>query len=102
MSPLAAVAAALTITVWPEGLKGPSATHVVRCPGSAVCTRLATVEHPFAPVPRGAACTLIYGGPQVALVRGTYGGRRVWARFNRSNGCEIARWNRVAFLFRGG
>jgi hypothetical protein len=100
MSPLAVLAAVLTITVWPQGPKGPSATHVVRCPDSAVCARLASVPHPFAPVPRGAACTLIYGGPKVALVRGTYGGRRVRAWFNRSNGCEIARWNRVAFLFR--
>jgi hypothetical protein len=44
-------------------------------------------------------CTQIYGGPQEALVTGTFGGRRVWARFSRRNGCEIARWNRIAFLF---
>jgi hypothetical protein len=34
-----------------------------------------------------------------ALVRGTFRGRRVSIRFTRRNGCEIARWNRMAFLF---
>jgi hypothetical protein len=43
---------------------------------------------------------MIYGGPQTARVRGTYRGRKVEAVFNRKNGCEIARWKRVAFLFR--
>ena len=41
---------------------------------------------------------MIYGGPQVALVTGTLRGVKVWARFRRRDGCEIARWNRVAFL----
>jgi hypothetical protein len=35
----------------------------------------------------------------VGQVRGTFRGRRVRASFNRTNGCEIERWNRVAFLF---
>jgi hypothetical protein len=97
---LAALAAALTVTVWPQGPGGPSYARAVRCPGSADCARLARVQDPFAPVPAGTACTQIYGGAQVALVRGTYRGRRVWARFRRSDGCEIARWQRVDFLFR--
>jgi hypothetical protein len=46
------------------------------------------------------ACTEIYGGPQVARVRGYCRGAQVRATFNRTNGCQIARWNRVAFLFR--
>jgi hypothetical protein len=45
-------------------------------------------------------CTAIYGGPQVARVSGTFGGHKVRATFNRRGGCEIARWNRVSFLFR--
>jgi hypothetical protein len=32
-------------------------------------------------------------------VRGTYQGRRIWTRFARRDGCEIARWNRHRFLF---
>jgi hypothetical protein len=45
-------------------------------------------------------CSMIYGGPQQALVAGTLNGQSVRARFKRTNGCEIARWNRLAFLFR--
>jgi Subtilisin inhibitor-like len=33
-------------------------------------------------------------------VSGRVNGRRVWVRFNRRNGCEITRWDRLAPLFR--
>ena len=98
---LAAITAALTITVWPQGTDGPSRMHVVRCPRDQVCARLARVSDPFAPVPRGIACTQIYGGPQEALVTGRFRGKPVRAHFSRKDGCEIARWNRVQFLFPG-
>jgi len=97
---LAAITAALTITVWPQGTNGASRTHLVRCPHDPVCARLAAVSKPFAPVPPGVACSQIYSGPQVALVRGTFEGRRIWARFKRSDGCQVERWNRISFLFR--
>jgi hypothetical protein len=45
------------------------------------------------------ACTAIYGGPQRARVTGRLRGYPVRATFNRTNGCEIARWDRVRFLF---
>jgi hypothetical protein len=80
----------------------------LRCPPGGTlpnpaqaCRRLEALDHPFAPVPKSAACTLIYGGPQTAEVRGTFKGRTVDAHFSRGNGCEIARWNRVRFLFVG-
>lgn len=57
------------------------------------------MSRPFEPVSRFVACTQVYGGPQVAEVRGTFKGRRIDARFNRTNGCEIERWNRHSFLF---
>ena len=38
------------------------------------------------------ACTEIYGGDQVALVEGS-GFRAI---LNRTNGCEIARWDALA------
>jgi hypothetical protein len=63
------------------------------------CARLASLEAPFRPVPKDAMCTQIYGGPEEALVTGTFRGRPVRAVFKRTNGCEIARWNRVAALF---
>ena len=47
----------------------------------------------------GMACTQIYGGPQEALVTGRFRGKLVRVRFSRKDGCEIARWNRVLFLF---
>ena len=42
---------------------------------------------------------MIYGGPQTAVVSGMLDGVRLWARFARRDGCEIGRWNSVAFLF---
>ena len=67
---------------------------------AAACRRLSACskQSPFLPVPPATVCTQIYGGPQEALVRGTFRGRRVSTRFTRRNGCEIARWNRLAFL----
>jgi hypothetical protein len=104
---LAAVAASLTITVWPEGAPGPSHTWTLRCspaggtlPARAeACRRLAALQKPFAPVPPGSVCAQIYGGPQTALVRGTYRGKAVRTFFRRRDSCEIARWKRVKFLF---
>jgi hypothetical protein len=43
-------------------------------------------------------CTQQYGGPQVAMVTGTYLGRRVDAVFSRTDGCEISRWKAMAPL----
>ncbi|HEV8686498.1 MAG TPA: SSI family serine proteinase inhibitor [Gaiellaceae bacterium] len=107
MSALAAVAVSLTITVWPGGKPGPSQTWTLRCSpvggtlpaGAVACRRLADLKSPFTPVPPGTACTQVYGGPQTALVRGEFRGRRVWTYFRRRNGCEITRWKRVKFLF---
>lgn len=99
MQLLAAALTSLTITVWP-GAGPESFTRALRCPSSdRDCAALARIPRPFAPVPAGAVCTEIYGGPRRAFVRGTYRGRRIWVRFARRNGCEIARWDRHAFLF---
>lgn len=47
-------------------------------------------------------CTQQYGGPQVAVVTGTFHGRRVDCMFSRIDGCEISRWNTMAALLGGG
>jgi phosphoglycolate phosphatase-like HAD superfamily hydrolase len=54
-------------------------------------------------VPRRAdmMCTQQYGGPQVAVVTGTFHGRPVHSRFSLTDGCEIARWRSMAPLFGG-
>jgi hypothetical protein len=97
----ATFSAVLTITLFPQGTTGPKQEWVVRCPGATKCTRLEEGGRAlFQPTPRGILCTDIYGGPQVAYVRGTLDGRRIWARFSRNDGCQISRWNRVAFLLR--
>lgn len=46
----------------------------------------------FDPVPRSAVCTELYGGPQTAHVEGTVDGTPINADFNRTNGCEMNRW----------
>jgi hypothetical protein len=61
------------------------------------CRRLAGMTPAaFAPVPRDAICTQIWGGPQKAVLKGTLRGKRVWASFRRRNGCEIERWQRFS------
>ncbi|WP_258804737.1 serine protease inhibitor [Pseudarthrobacter sp. NS4] len=46
-------------------------------------------------------CTQQYGGPQVAVVSGTFNGRQVESAFSRTDGCEISRWNTMAPLLGG-
>ncbi len=104
----------LTVTYWSEGIAaGDRVSWTLRCepPGGTLprpgvaCGRLADGGARFVtPVPDGTVCTEIYGGPQVARVKGTLAGRRVWATFTRTNGCQISRWDRLSpWLFpRGG
>jgi hypothetical protein len=66
------------------------------------CAAVAAAVDPWAPVAPGTACTMVFGGPEVATVRGTWDGAEVDTRFERSDGCEIARWDRVAPLLRPG
>ncbi|WP_460067530.1 SSI family serine proteinase inhibitor [Streptomyces sp. YKOK-I1] len=53
---------------------------------------------PFAPVPSGSLCTMRYGGPATAHVTGRWAGRPVEATYDRRDGCEIERWNRMVPL----
>lgn len=97
---------ALEISVTPGG-EAPTKIWTLRCPSGGgtlpdaanACEKLAQIDDPFAPLPKDTACTQVYGGPQEADVTGTYRGRPVNAHFDRGNGCEIARWDKVAFLF---
>jgi Subtilisin inhibitor-like len=97
----------LHITVWPQGQHGSKHVWTLRCAPAggtlprraAACRRLGGMTRPFRPVPPGTACLQIYGGPQTALVTGRLRGARVRAHFDRHDGCELDRWNRVGFLF---
>ncbi len=97
----------LRVTYWARGRgRGTPIRWTLRCDPAggtlprpaAACARLDRMRNPFAPIPRNMACTEIYGGPQEAVVAGTYESRRVWIRLGRSNGCEISRFDRLRFL----
>jgi hypothetical protein len=110
----ASSATSLTVTYWPQGPgAGGKKTWTLACAparGTLVrpivaCRKLAAGGAKlFAPIPRDAICTQIYGGPQVARVVGTVKGKRVSATLSRQNGCEIGRWSRLSpwLLPRGG
>ncbi|MET7762413.1 SSI family serine proteinase inhibitor [Streptomyces sp. NPDC005336] len=102
----------LLVTVSETGEPDDAATYVLACHPTggthprarAACGQLDSVTEwgrdPFAPVPPGAMCTGQYGGPATAQVSGHWAGRPVNARFSRTNGCEIARWNRFSIVLR--
>jgi hypothetical protein len=97
----------LAISVWHSGMDGPVQNWTLQCPSGGTlpraaeaCERLAELgPRAFAPTPRDVVCAQIYGGPQVAEVRGTFEGRAVDTGFTRRDSCEMERWERVAFLF---
>jgi hypothetical protein len=70
----------------------------------AACTALADEREALEPVPQDVACTQVFGGSQEAVVEGTLAGEPYRGRFNRRNGCEIDRWDRLRPLLvvRGG
>ena len=88
------------VTRWTLRCDPIGGTHPRR---AAVCRELAGLgRRAFAPVPKDTACTEIYGGPQTAVVAGRIGGRRVWAKLTRGDGCQIERWSRVRSLLPAG
>lgn len=52
-------------------------------------------KDPFAPVTNRQICSEQYGGPATAEITGTWQGRKVDARFSRTDGCEISRWQEL-------
>jgi Subtilisin inhibitor-like len=96
----------LRVTYWESSANASSrVTWTLRCDpprGSLprptrACKKLARGgSRLFAPLQPDAVCTEIYGGPQKARVVGRVNGKRVWATFTRSNGCEIGRWQRIS------
>jgi len=95
--------AQLVVRVDADG-RGPAAPRELRlrCDSareSSTCAAADALEPAdFAPPAAGTACTDIFGGPETARVSGRLHGEAVDARFSRSNGCEIERWDRVAGL----
>ena len=95
----------LQISYWPEGKGGESRTAALTCDPSGgthpdplgACAALDAHPEALHPVPGDVACTEIYGGDQVAEVKGTGpDGAELRAILNRTNGCEIDRWDALA------
>ncbi|MFC9506598.1 SSI family serine proteinase inhibitor [Streptomyces sp. NPDC057002] len=55
-------------------------------------------QETFAPAPQGGFCTMQYGGPATAHITGTWAGRPVDATYDRRDGCQISRWDRLVPL----
>ncbi|MCS0635112.1 subtilase-type protease inhibitor [Streptomyces sp. LP05-1] len=97
----------LTVTVKDSGNPMADGTFELTCgartaegthpKAQGACDRLEELadegQDPFTPVPKTRMCTMQYGGPATAHVTGTWQGRPVDAHFDRSNGCEISRWD---------
>ena len=67
----------------------------------AACATLSSLKDPFAPVPPHTMCTMIFSGPQTASITGTWDGKRVSASYARDNGCQTARWDKLAPVLGG-
>jgi hypothetical protein len=79
------------------GRSGPVRRWDVTCPSTthaAACATLIASPDAFTTPASDAACTMIYGGPEVLTVDGTVGTRQVSYRMGRTNGCEIAAFTR--------
>lgn len=80
-------------------------TVVVDCApgdGDAPCPEAAKLRaEDFAPTPPDAVCSQQYGGPEEASIEGTIDGAPVSATVTRTDGCEIARWDRLVAPFVG-
>lgn len=76
----------------PNGLAGgthPQAAEACR----AIDQAARGPKSPWEPIGKDTLCTQLHGGSQTARVTGTWEGREVDAEFNRTNGCEVARWD---------
>lgn len=107
-NPVPQLATQLEVDFWPKGGDGEVVSTVLTCapPGGdhpraeQACVALEANADALQPIRGDAACTQIYGGPETAEVTGLFQGQQIRARFNRTNGCEIDRWERLAALLR--
>ncbi|MPZ61421.1 MAG: hypothetical protein GEU93_09015 [Propionibacteriales bacterium] len=93
----------LTITVR-ESADSTGSTWTLTCDPAggdhpdpaAACRALDKANDPFGPVSADMMCTEQYGGPQTASIEGEWNGRTVNASYERTDGCEITRWDALA------
>ena len=68
---------------------------------AAACAHLQGLTDPFAALPGDQVCSQQYGGPQTARVTGRWAGEDVDLQLARTNGCQIAQWDRLGVLLPG-
>jgi hypothetical protein len=93
----------VVITVDPDGGEGQPAKELqLTCTAptdSDACGAAAGISPAdLAPPQEDVACTQQFGGPETATIKGTLRGAEVDASFSRTDGCEIARWDKVSAL----
>ena len=104
VSPPAAVTELVVEATAGSGSAPVRATLICDPPGGdhpaaeQACADLAAQPSPLAPLPADLGCTEQYGGPQTAVVRGTYRGEPVELELSRTNGCRIAQWDALGVL----
>lgn len=86
--------------VWTLSCQPVAGTHPKATDACAFVSKASAAL--LAPVPASQSCTQIFGSPATATVKGTWQGKSVDASFARTNGCEIARWDRVKALIGDG
>jgi hypothetical protein len=87
----------LTVT-YADAQDTAARTYTLDCDAAGMdpaCERLVEIGGPVRAVPAGQMCSMIYGGPQTAHISGRWRGRTVNEDYRRTNGCEVARWQRM-------
>jgi hypothetical protein len=83
------------LTCDPVGGNHPDAKNAC----AALAKAKTQTKNPFTPTSSNQMCTQIYGGSQIATIKGTLQGKQVDATFTRKNGCELKRWSDLGPVF---
>ena len=83
-----------TTKSWTLNCQPNSGSHPNR---NAACLQLLKLGiKALSPTPAGYACSQIYGGPEKATLSGTWSGKKFRSTFSRTDGCQIARWEKLS------
>jgi len=86
----------LRIAIQPTGKNGLVLSRYIDCPGDKHCTSVDKLSLNDLELPNNRVCTQQYAGPTIAWITGVLNGQNAKIEMNVANGCEIARWNRLA------
>ena len=83
-----------------DGERQVRATDLGCAAGDPRCARVVALLPELRPDP-DEVCTQIYGGPERMIVEGMVDGEPVRVEVTRTDGCEIARYDRLEAALRG-